>query len=259
MIQINHVSCERRGQLILGDIHCDIEKHKITALIGPNGSGKSTLLKLISGVLPTSKGDISLEGKVLSHWSSNALAKKMAVLPQHNQVPVGLTVEQLVAMGRFPHLGLLGRLQPHDKERVSWALEQCQLQPWRHRRVDQLSGGEVQRCWLAMVLAQDTEYLLLDEPTSFLDIGHQVALLDIVHRLNREWGKTIVWVLHDINQASLYSDNMLLLEKGHLQASGTPTQVLTPALASRVYQVPLTEVNVEQQRLLWPKLQRPEQ
>ena len=222
MIQIDNLSFARRGSLILGEVSCDIKPEKITALIGPNGSGKSTLLKLISGILTPTAGSITLQQRPLKQWPEKSLAKQLAMLPQHNQVPVGLTVRELVAMGRFPHLGMFGQLSDIDQYGIDWALEQTHLTAWAHRRVDQLSGGETQRCWLAMILAQDTPIVLLDEPTSYLDIGHQIALLEIVKTLNRDYQKTIVWVLHDLNQASQYSDALILLNHGKVVAQAKP-------------------------------------
>ena len=253
MIQIDNLSFARRGSLILGEVSCDIKPEKITALIGPNGSGKSTLLKLISGILTPTAGSITLQQRPLKQWPEKSLAKQLAMLPQHNQVPVGLTVRELVAMGRFPHLGMFGQLSDIDQYGIDWALEQTHLTAWAHRRVDQLSGGETQRCWLAMILAQDTPIVLLDEPTSYLDIGHQIALLEIVKTLNRDYQKTIVWVLHDLNQASQYSDELILLNHGKLVAQGKPEQVLNAERISEVYQTPLMAAQINQQRILWPQ------
>ncbi|MFO6424602.1 ABC transporter ATP-binding protein [Motilimonas sp. KMU-193] len=255
MIQINNLSFRRRGSHILDAVNCDIKAAKITALIGPNGSGKSTLLKLIAGVLTPNSGQITINQVPLKQWPAKQLAKQLTMLPQHNQVPVGLTVKELVAMGRAPHLGLFGRLDQQDHTKIDWAMAQAHLTDWADRRVDQLSGGETQRCWLAMILAQDTDIVLLDEPTSYLDIGHQIELLEIVKTLNQQYQKTIVWVLHDLNQASAYSDEILLLDGGKLVAQGSPNQVLTAERASAIYQTPLISSQIGQQSILWPQAQ----
>lgn len=252
---MNKLTCRLGGKLILDDINCEFEHGKVTALIGPNGSGKSTLLKLIAGLEKTTAGDIQLSGKGITQYSRADLALKMAMLPQRHTTPVGLTVADLVEFGRHPHRRWFAPLTQDDKQKMHWAMEEAGVLKFADLPIENLSGGEAQRCWLAMVLAQDTDIVLLDEPTSWLDIGHQVELLHIVKRLNEEYGKTIIWVLHDLNHAQEFSHNAIMLEQGHIVAAGDVDSVLTADRVSRVYQTPVARIEVDGQALLWPETQ----
>lgn len=254
LLTVNKLTCRLGGKLILDNISCEFHKGKVTALIGPNGSGKSTLLKLIAGLEKASTGEIQLSGKGITQYSRADLSLKLAMLPQRHSTPVGLTVSDLVEFGRHPHRRWFAPLTKKDKQKMHWAMEEAGVLEFADLAIETLSGGEAQRCWLAMVLAQDTDIVLLDEPTSWLDIGHQVELLHIVKRLNEQYGKTIIWVLHDLNHAQEFSDNAVMLEKGKVVAAGDVDSVLTAERVSKVYNTPVARVKVEEQTLLWPRI-----
>jgi iron complex transport system ATP-binding protein len=205
-------------------------------LIGPNGCGKSTLLKAFARVLAPTQGEIRLGGRAYASLSAKEIAQQVAFLPQVLPVPEGVTVEQLVGYGRSPHNGLWGRLRQMDKPHVEAALERMGLGELRGRLLADLSGGQRQRAWLAMVLAQDASVVLLDEPTTYLDICHQVELLELMQSLAGE-GKTVITVLHDLNQACRYADHLAVMKQGALQALGSPHEVINPALVKEVFGV----------------------
>ncbi|MBX8575843.1 Fe(3+) dicitrate ABC transporter ATP-binding protein FecE [Pseudomonas cichorii] len=209
---------------------------KVTALIGPNGCGKSTLLKAFARILTPQSGTLSLDGQAYAQLSPRELARKIAFLPQVLPIPEGVSVRQLVAYGRSPHNSLWGRLSGADRSSVDQALQRMELEALAERPLSDLSGGQRQRAWLAMVLAQDAAIVLLDEPTTYLDISHQVELLDLMRQLSVE-GKTVITVLHDINQACRYADHLAVMQAGRLVASGTPDEVLDTELVSRVFDV----------------------
>ncbi|QVI85165.1 Fe(3+) dicitrate ABC transporter ATP-binding protein FecE [Pseudomonas viridiflava] len=209
---------------------------KVTALIGPNGCGKSTLLKAFARILTPQSGSLSLDGKAYRDLSARDLARKVAFLPQVLPIPEGVSVRQLVAYGRSPHNSLWGRLSGADQHSVEQALQRMELETLADRPLSDLSGGQRQRAWLAMILAQDAAIVLLDEPTTYLDISHQVELLDLMRALSAE-GKTVITVLHDINQACRYADHLAVMQAGRLVASGTPGDVLNAELVCRVFDV----------------------
>ncbi|MEN1835899.1 Fe(3+) dicitrate ABC transporter ATP-binding protein FecE [Pseudomonas lijiangensis] len=209
---------------------------KVTALIGPNGCGKSTLLKAFARILTPQAGKLSLDGQAYAQLSPRELARKIAFLPQVLPIPEGVSVRQLVAYGRSPHNSLWGRLSGADRSSVDQALQRMELETLAERPLSDLSGGQRQRAWLAMVLAQDAAIVLLDEPTTYLDISHQVELLDLMRQLSAE-GKTVITVLHDINQACRYADHLAVMQAGRLVASGAPDEVLDAELVSRVFDV----------------------
>ncbi|MCV4287399.1 Fe(3+) dicitrate ABC transporter ATP-binding protein FecE [Pseudomonas capsici] len=209
---------------------------KVTALIGPNGCGKSTLLKAFARILTPQSGTLSLDGQDYAQLSPRELARKIAFLPQVLPIPEGVSVRQLVAYGRSPHNSLWGRLSGADRSSVDQALQRMELEALAERPLSDLSGGQRQRAWLAMVLAQDAAIVLLDEPTTYLDISHQVELLDLMRQLSAE-GKTVITVLHDINQACRYADHLAVMQAGRLVASGTPEEVLDAELVGRVFDV----------------------
>ncbi|QGH32831.1 ATP-binding cassette domain-containing protein [Gracilibacillus salitolerans] len=221
---------------ILKDINAVINKGEITVLLGVNGSGKSTLLKTISRLLTAKKGTIYLDGKDIANESNRSIAKKLAMLSQINET-LDMTVYELVEQGRFPHAGALKMLRKQDHQAIDNALERTSLQHLQHHFLNELSGGERQRAWLALALAQETEVLLLDEPTTFMDVHHQINILNLITSLNREEGKTIVMVLHDINQALAYADRVIVLRDGRIYNSGPPLKVITPDMLFEVFQV----------------------
>lgn len=221
----------------LDGVTTTIEKGKITTIIGPNGCGKSTLLSVMSRSNMPKSGHASLENKDLVHYKPKEFAKKLAIVYQQNEVPKDLSIEKLVSFGRLPHNTMLQRNQKEDDKAIEWALSCTNLLDKRHNDLEALSGGERQRVWIAMALAQQSEILCLDEPTTFLDIYYQIELLELVKSLNEKYGLTIVMVLHDINQAIRYSDHIILMKAGHIIAEGAPREVITKEVIKEVYGV----------------------
>ena len=231
------VSIGYGGQPVIAALTIGIEAGAITALVGPNGSGKSTLLKAMARLIPARGGAVLLDGKAITRLPTMEIARRMAILPQSPTAPHGLTVGELVEQGRFPHVGPLRMLRSQDHQAVRAALELTDMTGFRDRPIDALSGGERQRAWIALTLAQDTRLLLLDEPTTFLDIGHQLEVLDLARRLNEENGITIVLVLHDLNHAARYASRMVVLNEGSIAADGAPVDVLNERVLRDVFGV----------------------
>lgn len=223
---LRNISFRVPGRTLLHPLSLTFPAGKVTGLIGHNGSGKSTLLKMLGRHQPPSEGEILLDAQPLESWSSKAFARKVAYLPQQLPPAEGMTVRELVAIGRYPWHGALGRFGAADREKVEEAISLVGLKPLAHRLVDSLSGGERQRAWIAMLVAQDSRCLLLDEPTSALDIAHQVDVLALVHRLSQERGLTVIAVLHDINMAARYCDYLVALRGGEMIAQGTPAEIM---------------------------------
>jgi iron complex transport system ATP-binding protein len=224
------------SKAIVDSLHFKVPVGQVTTLIGPNGCGKSTLLKAFARVLTPQRGEIRLDGKAYGLLSAKEIARQVAFLPQVLPLPEGVTVEQLVGYGRSPHNGLWGRLRQLDKPHVEAALERMGLGDLRGRLLADLSGGQRQRAWLAMVLAQDASVVLLDEPTTYLDICHQVELLELMQTLAAE-GKTLITVLHDLNQACRYADHLAVMKQGVLQAVGSPREIMSSSLIQQVFGV----------------------
>lgn len=236
---LNRVTFRVPGRTLLHPLSLTFPAGKVTGLIGHNGSGKSTLLKMLGRHQPPSEGDVLLDGQPLDSWSSKAFARKVAYLPQQLPPAEGMTVRELVAIGRYPWHGALGRFGAADREKVEEAIALVGLKPLAHRLVDSLSGGERQRAWIAMLVAQDSRCLLLDEPTSALDIAHQVDLLALVHRLSQQRGLTVIAVLHDINMAARYCDYLVALRGGEMIAQGTPAQLMRSETLEQIYGIPM--------------------
>ena len=232
---------------VLHGIDLRVEPGGITALVGPNGSGKSTLLRALGRLIAPQGGHVLLDGQHISSRPTRAVAREVGLLPQAPDVPEALTVGELVARGRFPHRRLLSPMRSHDRQRIEESLAMTATADLRDRPVDELSGGQRQRAWIAMALAQDTPTMLLDEPTTYLDLAHRVEVLDLLWRLNRHQGRTIVLVLHDLNEAGRYADRIVALADGRVRADGAPADVLTPdaleaifGLSCRVLDDPVT-------------------
>jgi iron complex transport system ATP-binding protein len=227
---------------VLEGLGLGIERGRVTALIGPNGSGKSTLLRTMARLLEPSAGVVHLDGEDLHRLPAREVARRLAILPQAPATPASLTVGELVEQGRFPHAGALRMLRRQDHEAVHRALADTGMEAYAGRSIDELSGGERQRAWIALALAQDAPILLLDEPTTFLDLGHQLDLLELVARLNRTRELTVLVVLHDLNLAAAYADRLVALAQGRIVADGAPAEVLTEELVARVFGVRSTIV-----------------
>lgn len=222
---------------ILKDISFQINSGEIVTIIGPNGSGKSTLIKAVSRCLKPVKGTIFLGENNISNINTKEIAKKLAVLPQVKNVSSDISVEELVSYGRYPHLRFRGRLSKEDNEIVTWAIEKTRLESFRKRLVCTLSGGERQRAWVAMSLAQKPEVLILDEPTTYLDISYQMEILELVKELNATLGITVVMVLHDLNQASRYSDKIMVINNGEICEYGSPEKIINKSLLKNIFKI----------------------
>ncbi|YAL83081.1 ABC transporter ATP-binding protein [Dermacoccaceae bacterium W4C1] len=228
------VSLGYDGTVIVEDLTVDIPHGKVTSIVGSNGCGKSTLLRGLARLLKPSSGRITLDGKSVQEWSTKEVARIVGLLPQSPTPPEGITVTELVSRGRHPHQNLLRQWSKTDEHAVAEALRLTNTVGLADRHVEALSGGQRQRVWIAMVLAQQTDILLLDEPTSFLDIAHAVDLLDLVTDLNQR-GSTVTMVLHDLNLAARYSDHLIAMAGGKIVAQGTPAQVVTAQTVREVF------------------------
>lgn len=229
------LSIAYEDRLIVDDLNIQIPQGKITALVGANGSGKSTILKTMARLMQPKKGQVLLDGKSIHKQSTREVAKQLAILPQNPTAPEGLTVTELVSYGRFPYQKGFGSLQAEDKKMIEWAIESTRLHEFHDRPIDQLSGGQRQRAWIAMALAQDTDILFLDEPTTFLDMAHQLEVLQLLEELNVTAKRTIVMVVHDLNHASRYAHHMIAIKQGKAAATGSPVEVMTPDVLREVF------------------------
>lgn len=210
---------------------------KVTSVVGPNGCGKSTLLRSLARLLKPRGGAIYLDGDAISALPTREVARRLGILPQDPTAPEGLTVRELAAQGRYPHQSWMRQWSGEDEQAVESALETTGVLELADRPLDTLSGGQRQRAWISMALAQETETLLLDEPTTFLDMAHQLEVLQLLERLNREEGRTILMVLHDLNNAARFSDHVIALSRGRVFAAGPPREVVTPELLREVFSI----------------------
>lgn len=240
ILMAEHLTVAINKKEIVHDVSFAIPEGKITSIIGPNGCGKSTTLKAISRILKCT-GNISFKGRDIHSLSQREFAQCLAILTQSPQAPNDLTVQDLVEMGRFPHRGFWGRGSKDDAKHVEWALEQTNMSAMRHRLLHTLSGGERQRAWIAMALAQRPQVLILDEPTTYLDICHQLEVMQLLDKLNKELGLTVVMVIHDLNHAIQYSDFVVVIKQGRLVTSGAPKEIVTAELLADVFRVQADE------------------
>ncbi len=236
-IQAEQIRAGYGKRTILDKIDLNVVQGKVTALVGPNGSGKSTLLKVCTKLLTLHGGAVVLDGENIARLSTREMAKRLAILPQGPVAPANLTVHDLVEQGRYAQVGPFRMLRRQDHEAITRSIELVNLTHFSDRDVDTLSGGERQRAWLALALAQETSIVALDEPTTFLDIGHQLEVLELVRELNQAQGLTVLMVLHDLNHAAAFADHMVVLNKGQIIAKGEPWSILQPGLLRDVFGV----------------------
>ena len=230
------------GKVVVNGVTVEFPRGKVISMIGPNGAGKSTVMGIISRLLAADGGSVDFEEKDISDWKSTELAKKLAILTQTHNMQMKLTVRELVAFGRFPYSG--GRLTEEDKRMIDQAIAYMELQDIEEQFIDELSGGQRQRAYIAMVIAQDTDYILLDEPTNNLDIYHATNMMRMVRKLCDELNKTVILVLHEINYASFYSDYICALKDGKVAKFGTVEEVITREVLSSIYQVDFQIIQV---------------
>lgn len=231
------------GKTVVDGVSFEIPKGKVLSLIGPNGAGKSTVMGMLSRLITRDSGRVDFEGTEITRWKSRELSKRLAILTQANNVQMKLTVRELVAFGRFPYSG--GRLTQEDNEIIDRAIAYMELGDFEEQFIDELSGGQRQRAYIAMVIAQDTEYILLDEPTNNLDIYHATNLMRIVRRLCDELGKTVILVLHEINYAAFYSDYICAFVDGKIAKFGAVQEVITKENLSDIYKVDFEIMQIE--------------
>lgn len=236
-MQTTEIEVGYGDKTIVKQLSLSIPDHKITTIIGPNGCGKSTLLKAMTRILSPSRGSVHLDGADIAKSNTKEIARKMAILPQTPEGAGGLTVGELVSYGRFPYQSGFGRLSKHDHEVIDWALDVTGTLAYKDRNVDALSGGQRQRVWIAMALAQETDLIFLDEPTTYLDLAHQLEVLELLETLNREQGRTIVMVLHDLNQAARFADHIVAMKDGEVLATGSAEEVICPLVLRQVFHI----------------------
>lgn len=233
MVEVKNLFKKYNSKTVVEDVSIEIVKGKITSFIGPNGAGKSTVLSMISRLITRDSGEVLIDGQDMGKFNSNELAKKIAILKQANHINIRLTIRELVAFGRFPYSQ--GKLTKEDWKHVDEAIEYMELADMQDKFLDQLSGGQQQRAFIAMVIAQDTEYVLLDEPLNNLDMKHSVQIMKVLRRLADELGKTVIIVIHDINFASCYSDYIVALKDGKVVHNGPTEQVINSNVLKEIY------------------------
>lgn len=239
-ISVKNLSVSYEDNLIIDNMDLTIPKGEISIIIGANGCGKSTLLKSIARVIKPRNGEIFINGKNIKNQKEKNIATQVAFLPQGPVCPSGITVKELVAFGRFPHQKMIGGLKSHDKEIIDWAIEETELKEFADRPVENLSGGQRQRAWIAMTLAQETDIIMLDEPTTYLDISYQLEVLEVIQKLNKEKNITVVIVLHELNNACRFASNMIGLKKGRIICNGAPRDVITRESLKEIYGIDVT-------------------
>lgn len=240
MVEVRGVYKQYGGKTVVDNVSITIPTGKLTSFIGPNGAGKSTLLSIMSRLIDKDRGEVKIEGKEISRYKNDELARKISILKQSNHIAIRLTVKELVSFGRFPYSR--GRLTREDWEHVNKAIRYMELEDLQDRYLDELSGGQRQRAYIAMVLAQDTDYIFLDEPLNNLDMKHCVQMMKVLRKLVDELGKTIVVVMHDINFASCYSDYIVALKNGKVVREGTASEIMSNGILQGIYDM---DVHIE--------------
>lgn len=246
ILQADRLTLQYGSRIIADGLDFDVNKSEIISIIGPNGSGKSTLLKSLGRLLKPTRGTVLLEGRDIQQMKSSDVARKMSILPQSSTAPPDMTIYDLVCYGRMPHQGIFAAPSDEDKEKIEEALAETNTSAMRYRRLDTLSGGERQRAWLAMAIAQNPEILLLDEPTTYLDIKHQLDLMNLVYRLHETKKITVIMVLHDLNHAARFSHRLVAVKKGRIFADGRVDEVFTEEILCDLYDVKTSVMSLRQ-------------
>ena len=241
MIEVKNITKSYGNKKVVDNVSLNIQEGKITSFIGPNGAGKSTLLSIMSRLLKRDSGEVLLDGKDILDWDNKELAKKIAILRQSNNINIRLTIRELVSFGRFPHSQ--GNLKEEDYKYIDEAIDYMQLKEFEDRYLDELSGGQRQRAYIAMVIAQNSDYIFLDEPLNNLDMKHSVEIMKTLRKLCDELNKTVVIVIHDINFASCYSDEIIALQDGEIAVTGTVNEIMQASTLSKLYDM---EFNVQE-------------
>lgn len=247
MIEVRNVSKKYDGNPVVDQVSVQIPKGAITSFIGPNGAGKSTLLSIISRLITKDQGDVLIDGQEISKIKSKDLAKQISILKQSNHINIRLTIKELVSFGRFPYSQ--GKLTPEDWKYVNEAIDYMDLADIQDKYLDQLSGGQNQRAYIAMVIAQNTDYILLDEPLNNLDMKHSVQIMKVLRRMVEELGKTVIIVIHDINFASVYSDYIVALKNGRIVKEGATDNIIDHAVLRDVYGMDIHIENIKDNKI----------
>ncbi|MGX4257577.1 iron ABC transporter ATP-binding protein [Bacillus sp. YH3-2-B2] len=247
MVEVKNVSKQYGGKVVLEKTSLSIQKGRLTSFIGPNGAGKSTLLSIMSRLIKTDSGEITVDGQEIGACKSNDLAKKISILKQTNQINIRLTIKDLVSFGRFPYSQ--GKLTDEDWVHINQALSYMKLDDLKDKYLDQLSGGQCQRAFIAMIIAQDTDYIFLDEPLNNLDMKHSVEMMKLLKRLVEDFGKTVVVVIHDINFASVYSDHIVALKNGRIVKEGPAEEIIETSVLEDIYDMTIPIQKIDSQRI----------
>lgn len=247
MIEIKNINKSYGNKKVVDNVSFNIEEGKITSFIGPNGAGKSTVLSIISRLLDADSGEVYIDGKEIKEWNSKELSKKLSILKQSNNLNIRLTIRELVSFGRFPYCE--GKLKKEDEKIVDNALEYMKLTDIQNKYLDELSGGQKQRAYIAMIVAQNTDYILLDEPLNNLDMKHSAEMMRMLRKMVNDLGKTIIIVIHDINFASCYSDNIVALKDGKLVNNTTTEEMITEDNLSNLYDMNFNIREVNNQKI----------
>jgi iron complex transport system ATP-binding protein len=249
-LSAENLSIAYEDKMIVENLTIQFKSHQITSIIGPNGCGKSTILKTLARLQSATSGGVYLDGRLISQTPTKEIAKKLSILPQSPDAPNGLTVYELISYGRTPYQSGFSRLSKHDLEMIDWALEVTSLKEFQHYSVDSLSGGQRQRAWIAMAIAQETDLLLLDEPTTYLDLAHQLEVLQLLEELNQKSGRTIIMVIHELNQAARFSHELIAIKNGKIMKQGTSEEVMKEEVLKEVF-------NIETAIVTDPKTRKP--